>query len=363
MPPAKGLAKLRADLTKVYGEKLTRRDAMTRPDVIPTGSLTLDYALRTGGWALGRTHEILGMEGVGKTSLCTLAMANAQRKFPDRGVAIIDMEQSFDFAHAAKFGLDLDEDRFVHIYPDHSEDVSDQIKMLLRDGEISLVVVDSIGGMESKAAFDKKADESAMGKNSQAITRMVKQVAAACRRHNSAVIFVNQYRADVGNPRGGQKGAGPSALKYATTTKVELKRTGEPTRKIAITDSVSETVKDEEVGRQLRAKVVRNKYAASGRAADFWLFNVHTEEYGPIGIDRADEALNLGIATGAISRPTLAKYRLPDGTEVVGRSKVKDLLIENDALVEQVRERALLIVSGEILEDHDVDYTTEDGDQ
>ena len=77
MPPKSRLAKLRADLTKVYGDRVTRRDTMVRPTFISSGSLTLDYALG-GGFALKRTHEIVGPEGMGKTTQCILAMVDAQ---------------------------------------------------------------------------------------------------------------------------------------------------------------------------------------------------------------------------------------------------------------------------------------------
>ncbi len=356
MPPKSRLAKLRADLTKVYGDRVTRRDTMVRPSFISTGSLTLDYALG-GGFALKRTHEIVGPEGMGKTTQCILAMIEAQRMFPDRGVAVIDMEQSFDFDWAVQLGLDLDEDRFIHIYPDHSEDVSDQISMLLRDGDISLVAVDSVGGMESKVAFEKKAEDSAMGKNSQVISRMVKRVAGLCRANNAAVIFVNQYRADIGNPRGGQKSAGPSALKYNTTTKIKMSRTGEPSKKVKITDAVSKAPAELEVGRQVRAKVERNKLAPQGRVADYWFYNVATEQYGPVGIDRADEAITLGIATGAIKRLSTVSYEFPDGSTVKGgRPGVEAAIAERPELIETIREKALASISSDIKSDHEVSY-------
>lgn len=354
MPPAKGLAKLRADLTKTYGDRYTRRDLMVPPTFISSGSLVVDYALG-GGFALKRTHEIVGPEGMGKTSLANLTMANAQRMFPDRAAALIDMEQAYDFTWAGKLGVDLDEDRFIHLYPDHSEDVSDQIAMLLRSGDVSIVTVDSIGGMESKAAFEKKADESAMGKNAQVISRMVKRVAGLCREHNAVVIFINQYRANIGSPRGGEKPAGPSALKYNTTTQLKMSRTGEPTRKITIDDAVSEAPKELEVGRQLRVKVARNKLAAQGRSADFWFYN-HPSTHGPIGIDRADEAAVLGLATGAITRLSTVTYELPDGTKVNGRNNVRTTVAERPELVELIRERALATLAGEIHNETSVSY-------
>jgi recombination protein RecA len=358
---SKGLSKLRTDLTKVYGDRVTRRDQMIPPTFVSTGSITLDYAMG-GGFALKRTHEILGPEGMGKTSLANLTMANAQRQFPDRAVSVIDMEQAYDFDWARRLGVDVDdEDRFFHLYPNHSEDVSDQIGMLLRSGEVSLVVVDSIGGMESRAAFEKKAEESAMGKNAQVISRMVKRVAGLCRENNAAVVFINQYRADIGNPRGGQKPAGPSALKYNTTTQLKMSRTGETTRKVTISDAVSEAPKDLEVGRQLRVKVTRNKLAAQGRSADFWFYNVATEKYGPVGVDQMDEAAVLGMATGAIKRLSTVSYEFPGGAQVKGgRPGVLAYLAEHRELVGQIRELALQSISSEVQSEHTVSYDDEE---
>ncbi|MFD8650699.1 P-loop NTPase family protein [Streptomyces mirabilis] len=358
---SKGLSKLRTDLTKVYGDRVTRRDQMVPPTFISTGSITLDYAMG-GGFAVKRTHEIVGPEGMGKTSLANLTMANAQRQFPDRAVAIIDMEQAYDFDWARKLGVDVeDENKFYHLYPDHSEDVSDQISMLLRSGEVSLVVIDSIGGMESRAAFEKKADESAMGKNAQVISRMVKRVAGLCRENNAAVVFINQYRANIGSPRGGEKPAGPSALKYNTTTQLKMSRTSETTRKVTISDAVSEAPKDLEVGRQLRVKVTRNKLAAQGRSADFWFYNVATEKHGPIGIDQMDEAAVLGMATGAIKRLSSVSYEFPGGATVKGgRPGVLAYLAEHRDLVGQIRELALATISSEVKSEHTVSYDDED---
>jgi recombination protein RecA len=356
MPASKGLSQLRAQLTKTYGDRVTRRDTMTRPAFISTGSITLDYALG-GGFALKRTHEIVGPEGMGKTSLLNLTIANFQRQFPDRAAAIIDMEQAFDFEWAVKLGVDISEERFFHLYPNDSEDVSDQISMLLRSGEVGLVGIDSIGGMESRAAFEKKAEESAMGKNAQVISRMVKRVAGLAREHNAAVIFINQYRANIGSPRGGEKPAGPSALKYNTTTQIKMSRTSEPTKKVSITDAVSKAPAELEVGRQLRVKVARHKIFPQGRVADFWFFNVATDKFGPVGIDRADEAITLGIATGAIKRLSTVSYEFPDGTTVKGgRPGVEAAIAERPELVDVIREKALAAISGDVKADHTVSY-------
>src|SRR5882757_8730370 len=61
-------------------------------DVIPSGSIGLDWALGIGGYPRGRILEIYGPESSGKTTLTLHAIAEAQRK---GGVcAFIDAEHA-----------------------------------------------------------------------------------------------------------------------------------------------------------------------------------------------------------------------------------------------------------------------------
>lgn len=218
------LSSLRADLEKKYGTAVVRREQVVKYDAIPTGSLTLDLALRTGGWVTGRMHEIVGNEGVGKTTLAISSMREAQHKFPGKAVAYIDMEQTFDYDWAEANGLDTSDDRFLHVFPDDSEDVSDLLRRTTETGLFSMITVDSIGGMESRQAFEKDAGEQVMGRNAQVISRMVKHCAVLCRKNNATTLLINQFRANLANPMAGDQSAGPKALKYSTTTKTVMAR-------------------------------------------------------------------------------------------------------------------------------------------
>jgi recombination protein RecA len=347
--PQPSMSKFREQLDKRYGDRLTAPPAQAQYEIISTGSLTLDLALRTGGWVRGRTHEIVGPPQVCKTTLSILTAAEHQ-KATKKAVGWIDMEQSFDFAWARTLGLDTSEKMFTHIYPDDSEDVSDLNKILAQSELYGLLVIDSIGGMESRKAFEKDADESTMGRNAQVITRMVKQAAALARQHNITMIYVNQLRANL-SYAGQDLPSGPRALQYNTTTSIRLSRKGGPigdtTRKLKEGDV------EDEVGRQFVAKVTRNRVAPAGRSAEFWLFNQPTQEYGPVGIDKVDEAVTVGVRTGVIKQSG-AFYTLPGQSKSVqGRTKLVAEMKNHPEVVARIRTDALKLTAHEVKEPDD----------
>src|ERR1022692_5102072 len=70
-------------LEKTYGKGTIMKmddSVVEQVEVIPTGSLTLDIALGTGGLPKGRIVEIYGPESSGKTTLAIHAIANVQKQ-------------------------------------------------------------------------------------------------------------------------------------------------------------------------------------------------------------------------------------------------------------------------------------------
>lgn len=351
MTPPPSMSKFRDQLEKRYGNRLTPAAEPQRHQIVSTGSLTLDVAMRTGGWVVGRTHELIGPQGVGKTTLCILTAIEHQKVMPGKAIGWIDMEQSFDFAWAESLGLDTSRDAFTHISPDDSEDVSDMNKIMAQSELYSLIVIDSIGGMESRKAFDKDAEESTMGRNAQVITRMVKHAAVLARRNGITMIYVNQLRANLSGMGMTDIAAGPRALQYNTTFSIKLSRKGGPasdtTRKIKIGDI------EDEVGRLFVAKVQRSRVSPQGRQAEFWLFNQETSEYGPVGIDKVDEAVSLGIRMGVIKQSS-GWYTLPGEDKAInGRPKVVAELRKRPEMVETIRTEALSMVADEVKDEDD----------
>lgn len=346
------LEKFREKLGKRYGARLVRQPVSY--EIIPTGSLSLDYAMGTGGYIRGRTHELVGQPGVCKTTMSILAAVQHQFHIPDKAIGWIDMERSFDYAWAHSLGLDTSPDRFFHLEPDHSEDVADMVKLYCQSGLYSLVVVDSIGGMESMKAYDKEAEDSLMGRNAQVITRMVKVAASLAWNNRVTVIFVNQLRANMAF-QGQDVSAGPKALAHNTTFKIQMGRASATLGKAGSEMYVKRKVDGEEIeiGRRYMGRVVRSRVSPSGKVGEFFFFNVPTEEFG-FGLDSADEALNVGLRTGVIEQGGGGYYTLPSGGRFKGRDTVLEALRAEPEAVQIVRRQAIIQISHSVIKDEEL---------
>ncbi len=354
-----------ADLQKALAKKFDPEQMPTYKSFVEdqpayetttTGSLAIDVALGTGGWVKGRLHEISGIPGVGKTSLMLTSMAAQQEAYPDQGVVYIDMERTFDPSWAMKMGVDLDPSRFIHLKPQHAEDVSDMLRLACASGDASCVVIDSIGAMESQKALEKDAIEVTMGKNAQVITRMVKQAATAADDHGVTVLMVNQLRANLANPMAGEMSAGPKALAYALSIVVRLTKGANAPKKMKIAGN------EEIVSKEIRARIIKNKVGGGeGRTATFVFNTAETLEFGAVGIDRMDEVMRVGIDTGAIIQRG-AMYTLPDESKVKGREAVAAALREDPNLAKQIRAKAIEIIQGKTMDAENVQFTPGDAE-
>jgi recombination protein RecA len=109
-------------------------------EVIPTGALSLDLALGVGGFPRGRIVEIYGPESSGKTTLTYHAIVEAQRL--GGRCAFVDAEQAMDPAYARAIGVDTE--ALLLSQPDYGEQALEIVDLLVRSGELALVVIDSV---------------------------------------------------------------------------------------------------------------------------------------------------------------------------------------------------------------------------
>jgi recombination protein RecA len=327
---------------------LTRSGRITSPKVIPTGSLALDEALVIGGWPVGYITELWGPEHQGKTSLAMLAVAEAQRMFPDQMCAWTDMEQTFDEGWAAALGVDLTR-LWRAPNPRTAEDAADSHRDFVASGLCSLVVLDSVGSMISKDEYEREADEDArVAQVARVVTRLVKQISPMGKAMGVTSIIVNQVRAIINGARHGPTtGTGGGwALKHGSAVKARVARGGSPPHTVQIHG------KPVPVSYESAVKIEKLKFGPAGRVGNYWLTNQNTTKWGPIGVDKADEAATIGVRNKIIV-PGGAWYTTPDGERHNGRDRLITHLRAHPELVADIRARMLAGLAGEIKEEPD----------
>jgi recombination protein RecA len=325
------------------------------PVIVPTGSAALDWALRVGGWQLGRVYEVYGIKDSGKTTLAIASMIEHAAMFPDRGVAYINMENTFDPRRATAMGLDCSDaaiaaGRWFPMLPEHSEHVSDMARDLVASGLISVVVVDSIGAMESDKTLAKEAAKAAdaVGRNAKIITQMGKALSTLARTKQCTVLLINQPRANIGSMMAGDVSAGPKHMQHATTGKVEMRGLGgeDNVRMLKLPGEPDPLM----VSIKSRMKVSRLKNGMPGRVAESYVNRVGTDEYGPPGIDTADEYITLALREKIVTAGG-SHYTLPDGHKLNGRIAFARYLRENPDAIKVIREALTFDTPADPLED------------
>ncbi len=249
-------------------------------DVIPSGSIGLDWALGIGGYPRGRIMEIYGPESSGKTTLTLHAIAETQKK---GGIcAFIDAEHALDPEYAKKIGVKIDE--LLVSQPDSGEQALEIVESLVRSGKVDMVVIDSVAALTPKDEIESDMGSYQVGKQARLMSQALRKLTAITAKSKTIVIFINQIRMQIGvmfgNP---ETTTGGKALKFYTSVRLDIRRIAQIKKG------------DEVVGGRHRVKVVKNKVAAPFRKTEFDL--MYNE-----GISREGELLALGESLGVVQK-------------------------------------------------------------
>jgi recombination protein RecA len=317
-----------------------------KAEVVSTGSLNLDHAQVIGGTPTGRIIETWGPEHAGKTTLAIIEAREFQRRYPNKRVAWVDMEQTFDDEWAAKLGLDFS--KWWFYTPQTAEDVADAVKRFVQSGMCSYVVLDSVGGMISRMEAEKEADEATVGQVPKIVTRMVKIASPAAFSNGTTLHVINQVRASIGGFGPDEDTGGGWALKHVTTMKRQVRKMGGEGTTHSVKFPGSE--KPEPVGHKIAVRVQKNKMGPYGKVAELWLHNVETEQYGPIGIDMVREVFDFAKRLKLMGSGAGGNYEVEGEKIKGGEPKVLEHLRQHPEVVEALRAKVLDTVSGQIVE-------------
>lgn len=318
-------------LDKTYGKGTVMKLGETKvvaADTIPSGSLGLDIALGIGGFPRGRICEIYGPESSGKTTLAIHAIAEAQKK---GGIAaIIDAEHAFDKVYAEALGVDTE--NLLISQPDSGEQALEITEHLIRSGALDIVVIDSVAALVPKGELDGEMGDSKMGLQARLMSQAMRKLTGVVNKTNCCCIFINQLRQKIGVMFGNPEvTAGGNALKYYCSLRLDIRRIG--------------SIKDKEgniVGNQTRVKVAKNKLAPPFKQAHFDIM------YGQ-GVSKVGEIIDLGVECDVIQKSG-SWYKYGENRLGQGRDAVKEIILDNPELMEELETKVKDIAFGRIEE-------------
>ena len=315
-------------LDKTYGKGTVMKmsdQQVEDVDAIPSGSLGLDIALGVGGYPRGRVVEIFGPESSGKTTLTLHAIAEVQKS---GGIAaFIDAEHAFDREYAQNLGIDID--NLIISQPDNGEQALEITDNLIRSGAIDIVVVDSVAALTPKSEIEGEMGDSKMGLHARLMSQALRKLTSSISKSQCTVIFINQLREKIGvmfgNP---ETTTGGNALKFYCSVRLDIRRSTQ------IKNSNSEVL-----GNKTKVKVVKNKIAPPFKSAEFDIM------YGQ-GISKVGEIIDIGVEYEIVKKAG-SWFSYQDTKLGQGRDAVKNLLLDNPELMEELETKITKAIKGE----------------
>lgn len=290
---------------------------------IPTGSISLDAAIGTGGVPRGRIIEIFGPESSGKTTVCLHIIAEAQK----RGglAAFVDTEHALDVNYSERLGVDLN--NLLLSQPEFGEQALEIVETLVRSGAIDVVVIDSVAALTPRVEIEGEMGDAQMGSQARLMSQAMRKLNAAIGKSKTTVIFTNQLRSKIGviygNP---ETTTGGNALKFYASVRIDIRR--------------KEVIKDGQniVGNRVRAKIVKNKVAPPFKEVEFDI--MYNE-----GISKIGDLIDVGTEFGIIQKS--GSWFSYNDERVQGRDGLRKMIADEPGLLDklEVEVRAALTPS------------------
>ncbi len=299
------------NIEKTYGKGTIMKlgDGVINPvESIPTGSLSLDFALGIGGVPRGRIVEIYGPESSGKTTLCLHIIAEAQKA--GGLAAFIDAEHAMDINYAKRLKVDVK--NLLLSQPDFGEQALEIVDTLTRSNALDIIVIDSVAALVPRSEIEGEMGDPQMAMQARLMSQALRKLTGAISRSKTCVIFTNQLRSKIGvmfgNP---ETTTGGNALKFYASVRLDIRRIA------AIKDGQNV------VGNRTKVKIVKSKVAPPFKEVEFDI--LYNE-----GISKAGDIIDLATDRNILNKSG-AWFTYKDN-RFQGRDQLKQKMLEDPEL-------------------------------
>jgi len=219
---------------------------------------------------------------------------------------------------ARKLGVKVDE--LLVCQPDNGEQALDIADMLVQEGNIDVVVIDSVAALVTKAELDGHMGDHHIGSQARLMSQGLRKLTGSIgksRTSKTILVFINQIRHKIGVMFGSpETTSGGTALKYYSSARLDIRR-------------VTSIKNGEQViGNQIKVKVIKNKLAPPYREA---IFDI---DFGK-GISKNGELVDLGVKSKVLEK-TGAWYSFKGEKIAQGREKAKFYFDQNPAVAAEI---------------------------
>ena len=308
-----GLDKILEDLEKKYGLGRINPDIHT---IVSTGSLQLNKAMGINGTALGKIIEIFGPESSGKTTITLHQIAEYQKAFPEKKVALFDYEHSFDKKYAE--ALDVDVDNLLIYQPDTQENGYDMIIGLIEKDIVSCVVIDSQSAATPKIILQGEMGDSTIGLQARNNSKFCMKIKGLLDIHNCTLFVVSQLRDAIGSMGEPTTTTGGKAFRFYADVRWKIWKTNDKSNEL------NKTTVD----------VVKNKLSNPFGKAEFKI------KWGE-GISEKDEVLDYACDFGIVKKSG-SWFSYEDNKLGQGSENVIELFEDNPELYIEIKEKVLI---------------------
>ncbi len=310
---------------QVFNERDFIQGAVT--GYISTGCHAIDRIIQRPGIPLGRLTTIVGEEGSGKSTMAAHIMAEVQKM--GGLVVLADAENAFDPDRAPALGIDAAQVVWLRStsLQETINEIIDTIGLIREEAaDIPVAIIwDSISQTPPQEELDDPFGTPHVALHSRYVSAAMRRLIPLIASTQVALVFVNQYREDIGKFGYGSKKTmlAARAIRFASTVIFELTKIGK------VGD------KNEPSGIEVKVYTYKNKVGKPFRTAFVdLLFGGKPGE--PAGWDNPASILNAAVAAGIVKKGSSGYFKYTGWEGSFRKAKFADVLKAHPEILEQL---------------------------